>query len=84
MSYETSYKVLERKHEVFEMKNKIYIDNEIKKLRKIVNSNSFTETQRHSAWCVMLSLQWVCTDKKYPGISPLSLVVPRLQKWELK
>lgn len=59
--------------------NKHRIENEIKKLRRVVNNPKlFTEQERDSAWAAMLTLQWTRTRKIVPGLTPTTFVVPRL------
>lgn len=67
------------------MKHKKHIQNEIKKLRKLVSLKSATKEEQDKAWASMLALQWVLLNEKKPSsISPVIICKPNLFKWELK
>lgn len=67
------------------MRNKKHIQNEIIKLRKLVNLKSASAFEQEKAWVSMLTLQWVLlNEKKVSPISPVIICKPNLYKWELK
>jgi len=47
------------------------IENEIVKLRKVYQSDSFPENAKNNAWAMMLALEWAATSKKY--LTPMEL-----------
>lgn len=64
------------------MKNKKEAIGEINKLRKIIALKSSTETQKQSAWCSLLTLQWVYSKQNI--VTPANICRPDLQKWNFK
>jgi len=67
------------------VRNKRHIQNEIIKLRKLVNLKAATPMEQEKAWCSMLALQWALQNERKPGhISPVIICKPNLFRWELK
>lgn len=55
------------------MRTKLEVQNEIRKLRIIINSKNYGDTPKDAAWAMLLALQWSLTSKKTLTLSPMEL-----------
>lgn len=55
------------------MKSIKEVEKEIKKLRMVFHSKTFSEKARDSAWAMMLALQWASLENDVKSLSPMEL-----------